>query len=68
MQTVLYKKAGLEEFGMFQFFFTTPLLSMPLVIKQLESVTVSSQDHFDLTDPAIGNIDHIIPVEETGEL
>lgn len=67
--TVLYKKAGVEEFGMIQFFFTIPLLSMPLVvIKRLESITVSSQDHFDLTDPAIGSIDHIIPVEETGEL
>ena len=64
--TVLYK-AGLEEFGMIQFFFTIPLLSMPLVIKRLEPVTLSSQDHFDVTDPAIGNIDHI-PVEETGEL
>jgi hypothetical protein len=49
-------------------FFTIPLLSMPLVIKWLKSVTVSSRDHFDLTDPAIGNINHIIPVEETGEL
>ena len=40
---------------------------MALVIKRLESVTVSSQEYFDLTDPAIGNINHI-PIEETGEL
>ena len=48
--TVLYRKAGLEEFGMIQFF-TVPLLSTPLVvIKRLETITISS--HFDLTDPA----------------
>ena len=46
--TVLYRKAGLEEFGMIQFF-TVPLLSMPLVIKLLETITISSQYHFDLT-------------------
>ena len=67
--TVSYRKAGLEQFGMIQFFFTIPHLSMPLVvIKRLEKIAVSSQDDFDLTDPSIGNIDHIIPVQETGEL
>lgn len=60
--TVSYQTAGLEVFGMIQFF-TIPLLSTPLVvIKRLETITVSSQDHFNLTDPVIGNID------QTGEL
>ena len=67
--TLSHKKAGLAEFGMIQFFFTVPLLSMPLVvIKQLETISVSSQDHFHLTDPVISNISHIIPVQETREL
>ena len=67
--TVSYRKAGSQEFGMVQFFFTIPFLSTPLVvIKRLEKIEVSSQDHFNLTDPIVSNINHIIPVQETTEL
>ena len=67
--TVSYKKAGFSEYGMIQFFFTIPLLSMPLVvIKRLETISISSKDHFHLTDPVVSNISHIIPVQETREL
>ena len=64
--TVSYRKAGSQEFGMVQFFFTIPFLSTPLVvIKRLETIEVSSQDHF---NPIVSNINHIIPVQETTEL
>ena len=67
--TLSYKKAGFSEYGMIQFFFTIPLLSMPLVvIKRLETISISSKDHFHLTDPVVSNISHIIPVQETREL
>ena len=56
---VSHRKAGLKQFGKIKF----SLLSTLVHAKRLEKIAISSRDHYDLTDPSIGNINHMIPVQ-----